>query len=434
VANKSGEPATNVPVSLEIGGHQLESKTVTIAPDSTASVTFAQFTLSEPAAHGVVKAGSDQLQADNTFDFVLNPSQNVSVLLVDNGSDATSSFFLTRALGIGSTPAFQVETVPASRVTPQMLERRSVVVLNNTTLPAGLAGGALKAFVERGGGLLIVFGERSAWPQNESEIFPGTLGPVVDRTEGRGATIGFRDYSHPVFEIFKAPRSGDFSAARILRYRGITPGPADRVLARFDDGAVAAVERRVGSGRVIAWTSTLNDEWSDLALKPVFLPLVHQLTRYLGQYEQTSSWSTVGQVVDLSVLLKAKTDRVVMTPAGERVQYPASAPALLELNEHGAYEIRAAATPGGRPERIAVNIDPAESDLTALDPAELVAAVTGRAAPVTTATGEAAAAELTPEEAEKHQNLWWYLLVAGVLLLAAETVIANRLSTKERFT
>jgi hypothetical protein len=29
--------------------------------------------------------------------------------------------------------------------------------------------------------------------------------------------------------------------------------------------------------------------------------------------------------------------------------------------------------------------------------------------------------------------LWWYLLLAGLLLLAAETVIANRLSKTERF-
>jgi hypothetical protein len=206
------------------------------------------------------------------------------------------------------------------------------------------------------------------------------------------------------------------------------------VLARFDDGGVAAVEKRIGTGRVIAWTTSLNDDWSDLALKPVFLPLVHQLTRYLGQYEQTSAWSTVGQVVDLSVLLKNKTDRVVVTPSGERRQMSATDPAILELAEHGVYEIRSASAPGARPERLAVNLDPAESDLTPMDPAELVAAVTGRAAQVTaTAAGEAPP-ELTAEEAEKHQGLWWYLLVAGAVLLAAETVIANRLSTKERFT
>ncbi len=42
--------------------------------------------------------------------------------------------------------------------------------------------------------------------------------------------------------------------------------------------------------------------------------------------------------------------------------------------------------------------------------------------------------ELTPEDAEKRQNLWWYLLMAGLALLVAELVVANRLSQNERFT
>ena len=81
----------------------------------------------------------------------------------------------------------------------------------------------------------------------------------------------------------------------------------------------------------------------------------------------------------------------------------------------------------------AVNLDPAESDLAALDPSELVAAVTGRANQVTQTAVEAPA-ELTAEEAERRQGVWWYLLVAGLVLLAAEMVVANRLSQGERFT
>jgi hypothetical protein len=41
--------------------------------------------------------------------------------------------------------------------------------------------------------------------------------------------------------------------------------------------------------------------------------------------------------------------------------------------------------------------------------------------------------EMTREEAERRQSLWWYLLMAGLLLLAVETAISNRLSRKERF-
>jgi hypothetical protein len=254
---------------------------------------------------------------------------------------------------------------------------------------------------------------------------------MVDRAEGRGGTIGFRDYSHPVFEVFKAPRSGDFSAARVLRYRTLETGPEDRVLARFDDGAVAAAEKRVGTGRVVALSTTLDDSWNDLPRKPVYLPLVHQLARYLSQYEQTTAWQTVGAVVDLSSAYKGRADRVVVTPAAERVRFPATESGILELSQHGVYEVRSASNSSGRPDRIAVNLDPAESDLTRMDPQELVAAVIGRATPVNAQLE--APAELTPEEAERREGLWWYLLVAGLMLLAAEMVVANQLSKRERF-
>jgi hypothetical protein len=431
ITNKSAEAASNIPVVLEVDGHAIETQNVNIAANASTSLTFQAFTLGEPAVHGMVRAGTDQFPADNTFDFVLNPSQSVTVLVVDSGTDRNASFYLSKALSIGNAPAFQTEVVPAARVTPQMIEHRSVVILNDAPLPPGLSGGALKRFVERGGGLLVAFGDHSTWPTSEADLLPGRLGNVVDRTEGRGATIGMRDYSHPIFEVFKAPRSGDFSAPRVLRYRALETGPGDRVLARFDDGGIAAAEKRVGIGRVIALSTTLDDSWNDLALKPVYLPLIHQVTRYLAQYEQTNAWQTVGAVIDLPTALKGKADRVVVTPSNERIRKAASDPGLLELTEHGVYEIRSASNSSGRPDRIAVNLDPAESDLSPMDPQELVAAVIGRATPV--AATKDTAVELTPEEAEKRQGVWWYLLIAGLMLLAAEMVVANRLSRTERF-
>jgi hypothetical protein len=132
-------------------------------------------------------------------------------------------------------------------------------------------------------------------------------------------------------------------------------------------------------------------------------------------------------------MLRSKADRIVMTPAGERVNVAASEPGVVELNEQGVYEVRAAtAGAAGRADRIAVNLDPTESDLSPVDPQELVAAVTGRAGAVP--SGQQAAAEISPADAEKQQGLWWYVLLAGMLLLAAETAVANRLSRNERFT
>ena len=431
VTNKGSQAATNVPVTLEIDGHEIETVRTNVGANAATSVSFAQFTLAEPTMRGSVKAGTDALPADNTFHFVVTPDRPLSILIVDGGDRTGASFYLTKALGIGNAPAFQVDTMPAGRVSPGTLDGRAVVILNDTMLPPGLAGGALKRFVERGGGLLVVAGEKSAWPQSETELLPARMGTPVDRLTGRGATIGYLDYSHPAFEVFKAPRSGDFSAAHVFRYRPLEVGAADRVLARFDDGVAAAAERRVGNGRVIVLGTSLDDSWTDLALKPVYLPLVHQLAKYLARYEPPVSWQTVGQVVDLSALLKGRAARVVITPSTERITIPAGEPGLVELVEQGVYEIRVAGNNTARPDRIAVNLDPTESDLSPMDPPELVAAVTGRATDA--ATREASAADVSIEEVEKQQGLWWYLLFAGLLLLAAEMVVSNHLSRRERF-
>src|SRR5262249_16758051 len=104
---------------------------------------------------------------------------------------------------------------------------------------------------------------------------------------------------------------------------------------------------------------------------------------------------------------------------------------LVELAEQGVYEIRSAGTASGRPESVAVNIDPVESDLAPLDPRELVAAVTGHATPEL--AEPAMAEQMSQEKIENRPGLGGSLRVTGMALLAVETIIANRLSRREKF-
>jgi hypothetical protein len=75
---------------------------------------------------------------------------------------------------------------------------------------------------------------------------------------------------------------------------------------------------------------------------------------------------------------------------------------------------------------VASNVDPAESDLTALDPAEVIAAAMGGSGQ--NAQQAASDVPLTPEAQERSQRLWWYLLATGILLLGVDTLFSNWLS------
>jgi hypothetical protein len=269
---------------------------------------------------------------------------------------------------------------------------------------------------------------------------PGILSGATDRPAMGGGTLGFLDYSHPVFDQFKDPRNGNFANTRIYRYRRLTPAATDHVLARFDDGGAAFVERRVGAGHVIAWTSTLDRSWNNFPNQHLFVPVMHDAMRYLAQYEEPVAWQTVGSILDVSQPVAAAVREgavttapgdaagIVMTPSGEQVSFGPGGVSGVELAEQGFYSVRLQGSSDRRPYAMAVNLDPAESDLSAIPPQEFATSATGEAAAVAGPGQSLERPDLTPVDIERRQSSWWFLFVIGAALLLGEAVLSNRLS------
>ncbi len=442
VVNGGERQVVGLRVALVLNGQELQSHTVTVDPLGSTAVTFSPVLLPEGVSRGAVTAGTDALAQDNTAVFVLSPSNSLSALILES-SDAreNQSLFLSRALEIGDRPSFRVDVRPLREFRLSDLDGRSVLVLNDAPLPGGRAGQRIREFVENGGGLLVVLGERNGpqtWPANVVDLLPGVVGARVDLDRGP-ITMSTMEYGNPVFDVFSAPRSGDFSAAKFFRYRDLTVDDPQSVLARYSDGQVALAEKRFGDGIVLVWTSTADTYWNDLALQPVFLPFVHRMMRYLAGYEEVRPFFIVGETLKLTrespdksiqALMDGGGDLVVQAPSGNRTIVQAGAgEQVVELTEQGFYEIRQ--VDGGKipPAFVAVNIDPSESDLAKLDIEEFLGAVTPMG---DEGSVGARARKLTVEEREHRQQLWWYLLIAAMLMLVAETAISNRLSRVAR--
>ena len=100
----------------------------------------------------------------------------------------------------------------------------------------------------------------------------------------------------------------------------------------------------------------------------------------------------------------------------------------MELKEQGFYEVRQPGTNPERPFAVAVNVDVTESELEAMDPTELAAAVAPREGSVEIAGGQEISAEMQARNQERRQSLWRLLMVAALVLLLAETAISNWIS------
>ena len=446
VVRRGGEEAREVSVSLDLDGQEIQTQSIALEPNAAGVVSFQPFTLSQPHTTGTVRLPDDAISADNTHHFVLSPGTSLGVLVAEGARSADDvSLYLRGALQISEDGRFNVRGRRSSTIRPVDLDGVQAVFLNDVQIDGGSAE-RIRAFVEGGGGVLIALGENGGWPSSAADMLPGTVGPVEDRIQGRGGRLGYLDYEHPIFEVFSGPRSGDFTGARFYRARRLEPSDSATILARFDDGSVALAELRIGRGRVLVWTTSLDAFWNDLALQPVYLPFIHRVAEYLGGRAEPVPWFVTGQVVDLAnpdalemaglvssvaAGLAEGLDQIALTPGGESTRLPAGeGPRYLPLEEHGFYTVR---PPGSEPDRpfvMAVNVDLAESDLGRIDADELALQVEAPSAVQDGAPQLGQAFELRREDQERRQSLWRWLLLAALGLFVLETVLSNWVSRR----
>jgi len=442
LVNTSSAPRA-VTATLAVGGRDAQTQKVTIPASGTQQVAFPAVVVPNTATKAVVRVNSDSLATDDQYDFTIAPDASVSVLVVEprgNARRENQSLFMSRALSIGDRPAFRVAETTIDALTPRDLDGRALIVLDEVAPPAGAVGARLRAALDAGAGVLVIPGTAGvdAWPADWRNLLPAKVGQVVDRTADAGGTLSSIDYAHPVFELFNAPRSGDFSTARFYRYRALTAQQGSSVSARFDDGSPALIEHPVGSGKLVLWASTLDSYWTNLPLQPVFLPFMHQLGKHVGRYADPRTSFTAGEVLDFprhgeltapflgGRAADSLTELVLQSPSGTKERVTATGPNhLVALREQGFYELRGQDTPVGSGRPLAVNLDPSETDLAHVDPHDIVVAVTSGDAQRQLGSDFNAA---TPQDQERRQKLWWYLLLGALLLMAVETTISNRLS------
>ncbi|HEX8190887.1 MAG TPA: hypothetical protein VF586_21185, partial [Pyrinomonadaceae bacterium] len=356
---------------------------------------------------------------DNDFYFTLRREAQSKALIVDGSARGGDSFHLRSALAAGGDLPFTFDVRGASAVNPDSIAEHSLVILNDAGLAPGALSEAVERFVESGGRLVIAAG-----PHTKAESFnralgrvaPATLTEAVQLQRGESVRMTAVKSSHPVFEVFN--EGGRPPAARVYGYQRAAAREGASVLASFEDGSPALVESGAGAGRVLMYTSTLGMAWSDLPLSPAYLPLVQQMVRYLGERE-VSAWHRLGQAFVVARGAEGSPP-AVDSPSGARLRSPAASKdgeTLLTGREPGFYRLRY----GAGHDFAAVNVDGREGDFAKLNQDEFLAAFTGGDPAAPDAPGRESA-----EEVEARQRAWWPLLLAALLLLAAESVLARR--------
>jgi von Willebrand factor type A domain/Aerotolerance regulator N-terminal/Beta-galactosidase trimerisation domain len=422
VSNFADTPKDHVQVDFQINEQTVEKRDISLNSRDARVVEFTSFNLNEGVNRCTMDIVSGDFAPDNRFYFTLRRETPAKALIVEGASRGRSdSLHLQSALTTNDDLPFTFTLKSTGSVDPTSIQDYSLVVLNDTGPIAPALADTLAKFVEAGGQIIVSTGPKTqvdSYNTSLQRITPAALREAVQTKAGESVAITEVKFDHPIFEVFQ--ESGRLAAANVIGYFRSEPNTTAAVLARFEDGSPALIEGRTGKGRVLLFTSSLGPSWNDLPLTPLYLPFIHQMVRYAGTRE-ANAWYGLGQTFTVGKEREAAPP-AVDTPAGARLSESRLTPdgdLLVTAREPGFYRLRYSERPGFA----AVNTDGAEGDFTKLDFAQFITGVTGGAG---SAEGSEANRNLSNQEVEGRQKVWWSLLLVALLLLLAESFLARR--------
>jgi hypothetical protein len=454
------EPVKDAPLALRVGTGRDERVAVRAfaeipAAGSVRKALAHDFATGGPAVLTVSLPG-DALAEDDALVLTVDVPREVKALVVDGAPSPVKlrdeAFYVEAALAGPSSPA-RPTVVDVDGLGKVRLADYDVVFLLNVRA-LGAQAAELERFVQGGGGLFVAVGDEADPDRYEAELkalLPAPLHVVKTAAErgapgaaARAARFAEVDWSHPALAVFTGAAREGIESVRTFRYMLLKPERKDgggRVIVRFDDGAPALVEARRGRGRVVLFTSTVDREWSDWAIRTSFLPVVQRLAAYLaGTLEDRRDWPTPVYaprsiaVPDMQKEAGAATGGVgrspgrivaLVAPDGrERRVGAQEAGAGVSLSVTpdipGLWQVKVSADGTERLEprlSFAVWPDLRESDTRRLEPSELTAWFGGES--------HARVASDRPGGEGRHVPLWsWLLLVALVAFLAEGMLVS----------
>ena len=400
-----------VPIFIDIPAEDVGEERITVPRKADGGV-------------GEVRCDDTGLAGDDVRWFHLPRVGASQVLVVDGDPGDTPSrsevYFLERALSPwgGMQSGVHVEVVPPAGLAHLDPEVHSVVFMANVADPR-TPGPKLVDFVRRGGALVITSGSNlSADRYNAAlgSILPAPLRkPKALAASGElGQPLMIPEAGLDIFEPFSRSGRAGFAkvrARRVMLLESYEDSADVTTLLSYEGNIPALVERRVGAGRVLFFSSTVDFDWTNLPVEAVFMPLVQRMAGWLGGESGGQAARLHAMVADKVrvPLADVALEPVVTGPGGSAVASRIEGAVLLfDADEPGPYEV---GLPDAPPLAwVAVNVDSDESDVRVY---QAVAA---------------AEAELAPEMFLRTIELGRPLFGGGLVFLLLQALIALRRS------
>lgn len=446
VRNFGDAPATNVMVRGAVNNINADTKSIpSIAAGSSETVSL-RIPFQNPGPVQIMaELDVDALPVDDARRTVAVIRDRVSILCVEGSSSGSAEFggFLAAALRAResgtSQEDFTVKSVPWVSLPTQNLAEFDVVILADVPAITPEQARGLEDYVRAGNGLVWFPGDNmkpAVWNKQSAlagtTLLPAVIEQTIDTSNdtGVGRPLDPNIPEHSVCRPLRSLSEDLFSETQFLKILQVKPAAgSSTVLALAGSASPLLIEHAIGRGHVFMFTSSAQPAWNNMALTPVFPLLVQQMVTYLTSREfekprmvgNSLSLSYVDQPDASNAVFETPADEIITVPVREhRNQYVAL---LDRADEAGFYLARVSVQAPGMP--IAVNVDTTESDVSCLSADELAEKFRDTGIMIARSDDELLG---SIQQARAGLSFWHTLLIAGLVILVLESLLAHHAS------
>lgn len=462
ILNGGAAAEENIVVELRIDGARAATASVgLLAPGAGARLRI----LAEAPAPGVrvveavVNQGRERFSVDDSRRAILPVVEGLQALLVDGepgalfgqGEADYLDAVLAPAMDGDIPPPFVVSKITAASLSPKDLAGKDVIVLCNVPEIKPDIAVQLRTTVERGAGLLVFAGGNvrpeayaalaAPTAAGGEPLLPAAVGkPFPPEKAGGGKPdpvyLTAERLEHEWMSFFRSKENRPLLRAPVQRALALSipTNAVSRVVAWYENGEPAVVEKPFGLGRVVMFGTTADPDWNTLFLEPVGAILANRIVSGILPGSGTVRAVCAGERVQLPLPPGERKMSIRLTTPDNKVltarpDMAGDRPYLVHdgRGRTGTYRYRIEAVPP-REEIFALNLPADESDIRPLaDNALGELFPSGEFRPIQDRREGSAGKAL--RGARLGREIWWPVLLLGFLLLIGEITFARLITT-----